>query len=96
MRRHAELIETLSLREVRQRLAQVLLAEAQLHGRQTPEGIVFARQLSNQQLAARIGSVRDVASRALTRLQQDELIVISEQTITILDEALLRIYAENN
>ena len=96
LRRHAELIETLSLREVRQRLAQVLLVEAQLHGKPTPEGIVFARQLSNQQLAARIGSVRDVASRALTRLQQDELILISEQTITILDEALLKIYAENN
>ena len=96
LRRHAELIETLSLREVRQRLAQVLLAEAHRHGKRTPEGIVFARQLSNQQLAARIGSVRDVASRALTRLQQDELITISDQTITILDEALLTIYAQQN
>lgn len=96
LRRHAELIETLSLREVRQRLAQVLLAEARRHGQRTSEGIVFGRQLSNQQLAARIGSVRDVVSRALTRLQQDELITISEQTITILDEALLMMYAENN
>ena len=70
LRRCAELVEALSLHEVDQRLARLLLTEAQARGKQTEAGITVELILTNQQIAARIGTVREVVSRALTRLQQ--------------------------
>lgn len=53
----------------------------------------FDLLMTNGQIAARVGSVREVVSRALTRLQQDELIVIENRRVTIHDEGLLAAYA---
>lgn len=93
LRRCAELVEALSLHEVDQRLARLLLGEARSRGRRTEEGVVFELALTNQQIAARIGTVREVVSRALSRLQQNELIVVSGRVITIFDEQTLRAFA---
>ena len=93
LRRCAELVETLSLREVGQRLARVLLAEARAGGERTGEGLAVTLSLTNQQIAARVGSVREVVSRALTRLQQDKLIALDGRRLTIPDEAALAAYA---
>jgi len=93
LRRHAELVEALSLREVGQRLANLLLTEADTHGERLGKGVVFDLPMTNGQIAARVGSVREVVSRALTRLQQDELIVIENRRVTIPDEGLLAAYA---
>lgn len=93
LRRCAELVETLSLREVGQRLARLLLAEARAGGGQTREGLAVTLSLTNQQIAARVGSVREVVSRALTRLQQDKLIALDGRRLTIPDEAALAAYA---
>jgi len=94
LRRAAGLIEALSLREVDQRLARLLLSEARLRGRPASGGITFELVLTNQQIAARIGTVREVVSRALARLQQNELIVVDGRRISIPDEAALQSYAE--
>ena len=93
LRRHAELVEALSLREVGQRLANLLIAEAKTHGEKLGNGVAFDLLMTNGQIAARVGSVREVVSRALTRLQQDELIVIENRRVTIPDEGLLAAYA---
>jgi CRP-like cAMP-binding protein len=93
LRRHAELVEALSLREVGQRLANLLLTEAKTHGEKLERGVAFDLLMTNGQIAARVGSVREVVSRALTRLQQDELIVIENRRVTIPDEKLLAAYA---
>jgi len=93
LRRCAELVETLSLREVGQRLARLLLAEARAGGGRTDEGLAVTLSLTNQQIAARVGSVREVVSRALTRLQQDKLIALDGRRLTIPDEAALAAYA---
>jgi CRP/FNR family transcriptional regulator len=93
LRRCAELVEALSLHEVDQRLARLLVDEARSRGRQSDKGIVFELVLTNQQISARIGTVREVVSRALSRLQQNELIVVSARVITILDEEALRAFA---
>ena len=93
LRRAAELIEALSLREVDQRLARLLLSEARLRGRPTSGGITFDLVLTNQQIAARIGTVREVVSRALSRLQQNDLIAVDGRRISISNEASLRSYA---
>ena len=68
LRRCAALVESLSLREVDQRLALFLVQEAKARGVRSPAGLRY-RLPSNIQLAARVGSVREVVSRALAKLQ---------------------------
>ena len=89
LRRCAELVEALSLREVDQRLARLLLDEARSRGVREDKGVVFELVLTNQQIAARIGTVREVVSRALSRLQQDGLIAVSGRVVTIPEEKAL-------
>lgn len=93
LRRCAELVETLSLREVGQRLARLLLAEARSQGVREGGRRAVTLTLTNQQMAARVGSVREVVSRALTRLQQDGLIVLDGRRLLVPDEAALAAYA---
>jgi CRP-like cAMP-binding protein len=93
LRRCAELVETLSLREVGQRLARCLLAEARARGVQTKGGFEVTLTVTNQQIAARVGSVREVVSRALTRLQQDGLVALKGRRLSIPDEEALATYA---
>jgi CRP-like cAMP-binding protein len=56
--------------------------------------VEVALVLTNQQIAARIGSVREVVSRALNRLQTNGLISVEGRTIKIADEGALGVYAE--
>jgi CRP/FNR family transcriptional regulator len=93
LRRCAELVEALSLREVGQRLARFLLAEARRSGTPAETGISINLTQTNQQIAARIGSVREVVSRAFTRLQHDGLIKVEGRRLTIPDEAALEAFA---
>ena len=95
VRRHASLVEALSLHEVGQRLALFLLAEARSAtlAPEVPES--FRLRLSNQEIASRIGSVRDVVSRALTRLKHEGLISLDNRNVTILNSAALKRYAGN-
>jgi CRP/FNR family transcriptional regulator len=90
LRRHAELVDSLALKDVGQRLARLLLTEARA---QNTRDLDF----SNQQLAARVGSVREVVSRTLSRLAQHGLIDLHarERGITILDEQALERFAED-
>lgn len=93
LRRCAELVEALSLREVGQRLARFLLAEARRSGTRTENRISINLNQTNQQIAARIGSVREVVSRAFTRLQHDGLIIVEGRRLVILDEVALEAFA---
>lgn len=93
LRQCAEMVESLSLRDVGQRLARFLLEEARHKGQRTERGIEMQLSQTNQQIAARVGSVREVISRALSRLQQDQLIVLNGRELIVLDEKLLEHYA---
>ena len=95
LRRCAELVESISLREVGQRVAKILLGEALARGRRTDGTIAFRQHLTHVQLAARIGTVREVVTRALTRLQNQGLIRLDGKNIILLDEKALRQYAES-
>jgi CRP-like cAMP-binding protein len=92
LRRCAELVEALSLREVGQRLARFLLAEARRSGTPAESGISINLTQTNQQIAARVGSVREVVSRAFTRLQHDGLIKVEGRRLIIPDEAALEAF----
>jgi CRP/FNR family transcriptional regulator len=93
LRRCAELVEALSLREVGQRLARFLLAEARRSGIRADGQITINLTQTNQQIASRIGSVREVVSRGFTRLQHDGLIIVDGRRLVIPDEAALETFA---
>jgi CRP/FNR family transcriptional regulator, cyclic AMP receptor protein len=76
------IIEELSFATVRHRLAAALLRMAK-QGRKTPAGIEFTLPVSNQELASQIGTVRELVSRNLSRLQTSKIIKIDGRTVTI-------------
>ncbi|HSE29976.1 MAG TPA: Crp/Fnr family transcriptional regulator [Pyrinomonadaceae bacterium] len=96
LRRCAELVEALSLKEVGQRVARFLVSEARRHGRTTGDGVCLTLTQTNQQIAARVGSVREVISRAFSRLQHDGLIVMDDRKLTIPDLDALSSFADQN
>jgi CRP/FNR family transcriptional regulator len=96
VRRNVSLVEALSLHEVGQRLALFLLAEARSEAVDPDFPKAFRLRLSNQEIASRIGSVRDVVSRALTRLKHQGLIALDNRRVTILDSQALKRYAEHS
>jgi len=93
VRRCAELVEALSLREVGQRLARFLVAEARRTGPMTNDRATIDLSQTNQQIASRIGSVREVVSRAFTRLQHQGLIIVEGRKVTIPDMTALESFA---
>jgi CRP-like cAMP-binding protein len=93
MRNCAALVERLSLRDVDRRVAQLLLEEASDYGSRSEAGVIFQLSLTHTQIAARVGSVREVVSRAMARLQQSGLIAIDGRQITLPKEDALRAYS---
>lgn len=85
LRRLVGIIEELSFTTVRHRLASFLLRRAQAHGKRVGEGIPLTLPASNQELASQIGTVRELVSRNLSRLQAEGLIRIDGRNILIRD-----------
>ncbi len=101
LRGHAELVDALALQQVGQRLARLLLSEGRARGKRTAAGVEFDLTLSNTELAKRVGSVREVVSRSLTRLERQGLIAQPKapnkgkrRRMTVTDEPGLARYAE--
>jgi CRP/FNR family transcriptional regulator len=96
LRRCAELVEALSLREVGQRLARFLVSEARRSGTATNGQTTIDLTQTNQEIASRIGSVREVVSRAFTRLQHQGLIIVEGRRVIFPDLAALESFATSN
>lgn len=100
LRGHAELVDALALQQVGQRVARLLLAEGRDHGSRTAAGMEVEIAFSNEELAKRIGSVREVISRTLSRMENDGLIIQrsaqsgKHRSIVISDEIRLARYGE--
>jgi CRP/FNR family transcriptional regulator len=78
------LVEDLSLRTVEARLARLLLEQAS-------EGVLTRQRWTTQeQMAARLGTVLDVVNRALHKLADEGLIRVARHQIVILDREGLR------
>jgi CRP/FNR family transcriptional regulator len=71
------LVEDLAFRSVRARLARLLLNEAQ----------GGAAVLTQQELAERAGTVREIAGRALRRMAEDGLVRLERGRVIVLDAA---------
>lgn len=93
IRAFSELIESLALRNVDQRVAQHLLAVCRERGKMTEQGCTVELQLTQSEMASRVGSTREVVSRALSQIQQRGLINLKHKKLTVPDIAKLRNYA---
>jgi CRP/FNR family transcriptional regulator len=83
LRRMSSLIEDLSFSTVRGRLVAYLGHLARETGRKVSEGIEFELTENNEQLAARLGTVRELVSRNLGRLHNEGLVQISRRIVRI-------------
>jgi CRP-like cAMP-binding protein len=95
LRRLVTIVEELSFSTVRRRLAAYLLREARSQGKRGAHGIEFTFTVSNQELASRIGTVRELVSRNLSRLQAAKLIKLDGRTVIIPDLAALETEVES-
>ena len=96
LRNVASLVEQLALKDVSQRLATLLLEEAQRNTTELRDGISFSLPLSHTQLASRLGTVREVVTRSLQKLVQQDLLAIHGHRIVILDIITLRTLTEDH
>lgn len=78
------LVADLSLRTVSERLADLILAQAENGVLNRPKWFTIA------ELAARLGTVPDVVQRAIGKFQSDGLVDVSRREIRVLDETGLR------
>jgi CRP-like cAMP-binding protein len=85
LRRLVGIIEELSFTTTRQRLISLLVRLAQGEGRKTDRGIEVLLPGSNQELANQLGTVREVISRNLMRLQAEGLLEVDARKILIKD-----------
>jgi len=83
------LVESMTFGSVTQRLARLLLEAAKSSGAET-----FDLPVTHQELASRLGTVREVVSRNLARFRGDGLIRIQGHQIQILNRARLEQEAE--
>ena len=79
------LVEELSLKEVSNRLARFLRDRALRDGIRTRRGIEFPLQETNQEIAAEIGTVRDLVSRNLRRFVDRGILRLELRRVIILD-----------
>ncbi|MGH9521797.1 MAG: Crp/Fnr family transcriptional regulator [Terriglobales bacterium] len=89
LRSLVDIIEELSFTTVRSRLISLLLKIAKQQGK-TSDAATITLPASNQELAAQIGTVRELVSRNMSRLQAEGLIKIDGREVTIPDIAALR------
>ncbi len=87
LRQYATHINDLAFKQVPARLAGVLLTYAGPDGAVAPGGDPLGRQFTKRDLAALVGTAREVVVRALKRLEEQGLISQRPDGIVILDRA---------
>lgn len=92
LRQTAALVEDLGLRDVDRRLARLIEDLAQERGIRRDGGVAVDLGMTQQQVAARIGSVREVVSRAFSRLQKAGLIETQGSRVRVPDLDKLAAY----
>lgn len=85
LRRLVGIIEELSFTTVRHRLASFLVRLARQEGKRTPAGIEILLPTSHQELAAQIGTVRELVSRNLSRFQAEGLLIVEGRNVIVRD-----------
>jgi len=89
-------IEDLSLREVGARLCRHLLELAEQQFGTPKDGLVLDLETTKTALASRIGTVSETLSRTFRKLQQQGLLRVERNRVTLLDCRRLRDVAEGD
>jgi CRP-like cAMP-binding protein len=90
LRRLVGIIEELSFTTVRHRLAAHILRLAKTEGTKSADSVTFAMPGSQQELASHIGTVRELVSRNLSRLQAEGILSLEGKNIVVTDMAGLQ------
>jgi CRP/FNR family transcriptional regulator len=90
LRKATGMVEDLSLKDVSQRLAEFLLRQLQENSGHS----CLELRYSNQEIADMIGTVREVVSRAFSKLQRKKWIRKEGRFVEILDRASLQNHVE--
>lgn len=83
------MVQDLSMRSVKGRLARLLLEQAEAN-----ETDAMPRMLTQEEMASRLGTVREMVGRALRSLSADKIIEFDRHRIVVLDGERLRKEAE--
>ena len=83
LRRLVGIIEELSFTTVRHRLAALLVRLAKSDGAHKGHSVILTLPANNNELAAQIGTVRELVSRNLSRFQSEGLIQMDGRTVVI-------------
>ena len=95
LRRLVGIIEELSFTTVRHRMAALLVNMAKRSGTKTARGTEFMLPATQQDIAGMIGTVRELVSRNLGRLQAEEIITLEGKTVIVPDLARLEAELED-
>lgn len=90
LRRLVGIIEELSFTTVRQRLIALILRLAQAEGVRSSEGVRIELTKTHQDLAAELGTVRELVSRNLSRLVAEGFLDVEGRKIVVKDIGGLR------
>jgi CRP-like cAMP-binding protein len=85
VRAFARLAGDLSFESVQVRLGRLLLDEARRTGRRTPEGVELTLPGTREEIAARVGTVREHLSRALAALARQDVMTIRGRRLLVPD-----------
>lgn len=86
----AALLEDVSTQHVRHRLGRLLLALARRRDGTTPHDGAVIDGWTHEELAACVGTVREVASRALKQLERDGLVRLGRRRVVLCDTSRLQ------
>ncbi len=89
------IIEELSFTTIRQRLISALIKLAQSQGKKTERGIEFQLPATHQEMANQLGTVRELVSRNLMRLQAEGLLDVDARQIVVKDMKVLSAQLES-
>ena len=95
LRKLTRLIEEISLKDVSHRLAWWLLERVEEHGVRQGDCVELELTLSHSDIGTRIGTVREVVTRTLSRFEAEGLIAMSGRVIRIPQLSRLRDLAAN-
>ena len=86
-------VEDLALRDVTTRVARLLLGCMGRHGHIVEQAPDACERITHQEIAAMVGSVREVVQRALKELERDGAITLERARLRVRDQSKLERWA---
>lgn len=90
VRKLFSLVEDLSFNDVGKRLARMIFEVATEKGVEKTGGITFELNMTHQEIAAVIGTVREMVSRTFKKFEREKIIKVNGHEIVLLDRERLR------